>query len=347
MSKVSVNIVTCNSMRYLPELLASLREQTFRDFSVLVIDNASTDGVIEFVREEYPEVSVIRNANNNGFAGGHNQGIKYAFHGWRNEDLAHRYVLVINPDIILTPECLAKLVAAGDLVGERCGALGAKLLRVTREGDGPLSETSRSSIIDSTGLVARRSRRISDRGAGELDRSQYDGAHEVFGISGAFALYRASALEAVRIRDDYFDTAFFAYKEDADMAWRLRLAGFGARIVPESMAYHFRRVGGRDKSGMIEWLKNRRGKSSLINFYSYRNHLAMLIKNEHVINALLDLPWIVSYEIGKFFSILFFEPKTLAGVASVVKMLPELRTKRRMIMAKRRISAREMRTWLR
>lgn len=334
-------------MRYLPDLLMSLREQTFRDFSILVIDNASTDGVIEFLREHYPDVNVIRNANNSGFAGAHNQGIKYALHGWRNEGVENRYVLVTNPDIILTPDCMARIVEEADLAGERCGSLGAKLLRVTREGEEPLTETTRTSIIDSTGLLVRRGRRITDRGAGELDRGQYDDVRDVFGVSGALALLRASALAAVHMGDEYFDAAFFAYKEDADMAWRLRLAGYEARFVPDAVAYHFRRAGGTDKSGPLEWLKNYRQKSPLISFYSYRNHCALLFKNEQVIHFLRDAVWIVLYEVGKFFSLLFLEPRTLAGGVSFLKMVPELCAKRRAIMAKRRISAREMRKWLR
>ncbi len=334
-------------MRYLPDLLISLRAQTFQDFSVLVIDNASTDGMIEFLRNEHPEVSVIRNTNNTGFAGAHNQGIKYALHAWRGNDLKNRYILVTNPDIIFTPDCLLRLVEEADITGEQCASLGAKLLRVTREGEEPITVTTRTAIIDSTGLLVRRSRRVTDRGAGEVDNGQYDERREVFGVSGALALYRASALESVRVHDDYFDAAFFAYKEDADIAWRLRLAGFEACFVPSAVAYHFRRAGGRDKSGILEWLKNHRRKSPLINFYSYRNHLALLLKNEHLVNVFLDAPWIVSYEISKFISLLFLEPRTLAGIFSFFKMMPEWYAKRRAIIAKRHISAKEMRKWLR
>lgn len=344
MAKVSLHIVSWNSMTYLPALFASLAKQTFRDFSVLVIDNASTDGVIEFLRTQYPETKILRNFKNTGFAPAHNQGIKYAFAAWRNEPLEERYVLVTNPDIILTPTFLEELVARAD-TEPRTALFGGKLLKVTRTGDGPLEEDVTSKMIDSTGLRIMRNRRTVERGAGEEDRGQYDAARDVFGISGALALYRASALEAVRIGEEYFDDDFFAYKEDADLAWRLRLHGFSARYVPEAVAYHFRRAFGKEKSGLLETLRNRRTKSGAINFYSYRNHLLMLVKNEHPVNALRALPRIVWYEFLKFCTVLIFEPRTLRACVSFWRLLPRALTKRRAVMAKARVGAKEIRRW--
>lgn len=345
MPRVSVNIVTWNSMRYLPELLASLREQTFRDFSVLVIDNASTDGVIVFLRENYPEVHILRNAKNLGFSGAHNQGIKFALHSWRGETLTERYVLVTNPDIIMPPDFLAELVAAADPAGEQVGGLGGKLLRAERRGEETLVETVRTVIIDSTGLAVSRSRRVFDRGSGEIDSGQYDSEREVFGISGALALYRASALVATALGEEYFDEQFFAYKEDADLAWRMRLLGFSARYVPEAVAYHFRRTRDAHRASLVELLRRRRNKSALVNFYSYRNHLSMLVKNEHWRNLILHAPWILLYELGKLGSLLLFEPKTLGALFSFFKTLPLMLAKRWIIMTKARVPAHDIRRW--
>lgn len=331
-------------MKYLPALMASLREQTFRDFSVLVIDNASSDGAIDFLRTHYPEVVVLRNFNNLGFAGAHNQGIRYALANWRHGSPDERYVLVTNPDIILTPHFLRELIREADAMRD-VAAFGGKLLKVTRTGEGPLEETVTSSVLDTTGIRITRSRRTADRGAGEEDRGQYDDARDVFGISGALALYRARALEAVQIGEEYFDEHFFAYKEDADLAWRLQLAGFGARYVPEALAYHFRTAAGREVAGFLEQLRNRRTKSRLVNFYSYRNHLWMLVKNERVENFVRHVPWIGAYELAKFFSILFFEPATLRASFAFWRELPQMLVKRRAVMAKARVSAHEMNRW--
>ncbi|MBI4133082.1 glycosyltransferase family 2 protein [Candidatus Uhrbacteria bacterium] len=331
-------------MKYLPALMASVRGQTLRDFTVLVIDNASSDGAIEFLRAQYPEVTILRNAKNLGFSGAHNQGIRYALAAWRDAPRTLRYVLVTNPDIIFTPTFLEKMVAAADAHTD--GAVfGGKLLKVLRQGEGPLAETIETKIIDSTGLRMARSRRTTDRGAGEEDRGQYDAAHEIFGVSGALACYRASALEAVRIGEEYFDNDFFAYKEDADIAWRLRLHGFRAYYIPQALAYHFRRAYGRERAGLRELIRNRRAKSGLVNYLSYRNHLLMLVKNEQWANILLHLPWIVVYECGKLVSLLLFEPRTLRALGSFLRLVPRILVKRRTVMAKCRVRAREIRRW--
>lgn len=331
-------------MRYLPDLMKSLREQTFRDFSILVIDNASADGTIEFLREKYPETKVLRNFKNLGFAPAHNQGIKYALAMWRNEPLEECYVLVTNPDIILTPDYLKNIVACAE-AKPRTAVFGGKLLKVFRQEEDGFQENVRTDSIDSTGLVISRGRRVVDRGAGELDHNQHDSATEVFGVSGALAFYRASALEAVRCGEEYFDDNFFAYKEDVDLAWRLQLHGFGAEYVPQAKAYHFRRVAGKEKSRPLDLLKNRRQKSKLVNFYSYRNHLWMLVKNEHPRNVFLHFPWISGYELAKFGSILFFEPHLLRAGIAFWRELPKMLEKRRRVMAKSRVSAQEMRKW--
>ncbi len=346
MTQVFVNIVTWNSRPYLSDLLNSLRGQTFRDFSVLVIDNASTDGVVEFLRSDYPEVTVLRNVQNLGFAGAHNQGIKYALHHWQNESLGQRYILVTNPDIILTPQYLERLLPEAE-GRPQTASLGGKLLRIKSEGEEPLRENIPLTLIDSTGLMINRNRRVVDRGAGENDQGQYDAPGEVFGVSGALALYRASALEAARLGEEYFDEHFFAYKEDADLAWRLCRAGFENYYLPEAVAYHFRRASGKEKAWVWEMLINRRQKSALVNYYSYRNHLWLLVKNEEWLNFLLDAPWILSYEAAKLAALIFFEPKIAWQSLDFWRGLPQMLAKRQILMTKNHRPAREMRKWFR
>src|SRR5258708_5828501 len=78
MSKVSIHIVTWNSAKHLPDALASLRAQTFTDFNLIVIDNASNDESVALIREHYPEATLLRNSKNLGFSRGHNQAIALA-----------------------------------------------------------------------------------------------------------------------------------------------------------------------------------------------------------------------------------------------------------------------------
>ena len=334
--KVSVNIVTWNSLRYLPECFKSIFAQTYRDFSVLVLDNASADKSVEFLQQNYPEAKIIRNSRNLGFAGAHNQGIRFS---------QGEYVLVTNPDIIMAPDCLEKLVRELDARPGAASA-GGKLLKIKAEAsDLPYVYGEKTNLIDSVGLAVSRSRQITDRGQGEMDDGQYGRTEEVFGISGALALYRRQALETVKIGDDYFDGSLFAYKEDADLAWRLRLAGWTSLYVPSAGAYHYRGVGPGKKSGLKDTIQKRRGRPQLIRYYSYKNHLALLAKNEFSVNFAKDFPFILWYELKKFLYILFLEPSTLRGLLDFLKELPKTRKKRKMIMAGAKIKPEEMRKW--
>lgn len=333
-------------MDFLPDLLRSIFQQTYRDFSVLVIDNASTDGVEEYLRREYPQVTFLRNMRNRGFAYAHNQGIRYAIEHWSENDYSDRFVLVTNPDVILAPDYLARVMA---LVTEEptVGSYGGKLLRAFGENllDEALKETVRSDHLDSTGLHASRSRIFTDRGAGEMDTKQYDHQRKVFGISGALALYRASALKDVGLDDEYFDNDFFAYKEDVDLAWRLQTAGWQARYVPEAKAYHYRGMYGAEKAGIWQKIANRRKKSVSRNYYSTRNQLAVLIKNQDLVGYFLAGPWIAAHEAGRFVYVLFLEPKSLKAYGEIFFSWPRFWAKRRRIFKKRRIPGREIRHW--
>lgn len=344
--KIAINIVTWNSMDFLPDLLRSIQAQTWTDFSVLIIDNASTDQVEEFVRREYPNVTFLRNVKNRGFAYAHNQGIRYALEHWPADDLGNRFVLVTNPDILLAPDYLERIMGRVS-EEEMVGSYGGKLLRAFGEnlGDEILKETVCSDHLDSTGLQANRSRDFTDRGAGEMDTKQYDHLRKVFGISGALALYRASALRDIAYQDEFFDNDFFAYKEDVDLAWRLQIAGWQARYVPEARAHHYRGMFGHEKSGIFEKMANRRKKSPIRNYLSTRNHAALLIKNQDAVGAFLALPWLAAKETGRLFYVLIFEPKSLRGYWEVLKNFSRFYRKRLASFKKRRIGWRELRKW--
>jgi GT2 family glycosyltransferase len=123
--------------------------------------------------------------------------------------------------------------------------------------------------LDSTGIIMLRNQRHLDRGADEPDLGQYDRPEDVFGPSGAAALYRRAALEDVAFDGQYFDEDFFAYREDADLAWRCRLFGWTSLYVPAAVARHRRRV-----------TPERRGAlPSIINYHSVKNRFLLRINN--------------------------------------------------------------------
>ncbi len=333
-------------MRFIPELLDSIMKQTYTDFNVLVIDNASSDGVDTYIRENYPSVAVLRNAKNLGFSGAHNQGIRYALDHWDQDELGERYVLVTNPDIIMSETFLEELVARGNAQPE-AGAFGGKLYRAFGENvqDEVFRETIKSDRLDSTGLKAFKNRTFADRGAGEMDEGQYDKPEQVFGISGALVMYRGSALQGVRFEDEFFDTDFFAYKEDVDMAWRMQHLGWDAWYEPRAVAYHYRGMYGPEKMGWRQRISNRRNKSSFRSYYSNRNHWLMLWKNLTWVNGLLSFPRVFLSEAARFVYTLLFEPGNLKSFFDAVGLFPKIMQKRRLTMAARTRTSKSVRSW--
>lgn len=343
-ARVTISIVAWNSMRFLPDALASIAAQTFRDFSVVVVDNASTDRAADFLRTTYPEVAIIRNTRNRGFAHAHNQAIEYA-RAYHRKDEAEHYVLVTNPDVVLEPDFLEKLVAAADH-DAAVGAVGGMLLRMHAEGEGELREGIKTDVIDSTGIRVSRNRRITDRGAGESGQNdQLNVKGEVFGLTAALVLYRLSALEDIAYHGEYFDEDFFVYKEDIDLAWRLRLRGWKALYVPAAKAYHYRGAGVADKANPWRTFLNRRTKPRVVNFHSTKNHLFLLAKNEQWRNALIDSWRVIPYEIVKIGYIAVFETRNLGAYIAYLSKLPRMLRKRRLIMERARVPAEEIRSW--
>jgi len=331
MTKVSIQIVMWNSKQYLPFCLRSIDQQTTDDLSLLIVDNNSSDGSIQYIREVAPQIKIFQNRQNLGFSRAHNQAIQIT---------RSPYVLVLNPDIVLTPNFLERLLATIEQ-DPQIGSVSGKLLKYYFKPD-ELKEPALSDIIDSTGLQMLRSRRTFNRGEGEKDRGQYDDRPRVFGVSGAAALYRRAALENVALNGEMFDEDFFAYKEDVDLAWRLQRNGWESRYVPTAIAYHHRGAAG-DVQSDSKIIRQRKHHSRFVNGYSYSNHLSMLVKNEAVSTWLLDLPWILSYELKKFLFLLIFETSTVGSLNRFFHQLPKMRMKRRLIKQSQKVSASTLR----
>lgn len=344
MARVSINIVTWNGMRFLPEALESIEKQTFQDFNVVIVDNGSTDGTVNYIKENYPQVTMIRNVQNLGFAHGHNQAMRLATAKWPSNELSDHYVLVTNQDILLKPDFLENLISEADKFPE-VASFGGKLYKAFfSRAEDDFEETIKSDVLDSTGLTIYKSRRVVDRGAGETDQQQYDDEREVFGISGAILLLRASALQSIRYRDEFFDGDFFCYKEDIDLAWRLRLAGWGSRFVPSAIAHHYRGAYSPERSTWLKTIKARRQRSQLVNFRSFVNHYFVLIKNDYFRNILIHLPWFLFYELKKGIYSIIFEPRTLLrGKMHILKNFSLMMRKRKFVITKARVNAKEMR----
>lgn len=304
---VSCIILTYNSRSHLPTLLQSIRDQKYPRIEVIVVDNASSDDTISYLKTQQilPIDQLICNSTNEWFARGNNRGIHNA-HG--------EYIFVCNDDVVLTPTFLEILAQYLDS-HPTCGMIGGKLLKLHG------SEYRGEQLIDSAGLMRHRSYRMVNRGEQVVDHGQYDRAEEVFGITGAAMLLRREALEAVRYNNEYFDEDFIAYKEDCDLSWRIRRLGFTIWYEPKAVAYHARSVQQRS-------LQGRKNISQIVRAYSYRNHLWMLIKNIRVGEFFISIPWILPYECGKLAYILVAEWSTLRTVSTILHGIQRMIAKR-------------------
>jgi len=311
MVKVAVNLVTFNSANDIAACLESLGTQTFRDFRIHVLDNASSDDTIKALSGF--DLDLIRSQTNTGFARAHNDLIR---------SYPAEFVLVLNPDAILKPEFLQRIVAALEARPDAASATG-KLLRL----DGR--------TLDSTGIVMLRSQRHLDRGADQTDQGQFDKPEEVFGPSGAAALYRYSALQDVAFDGQFFDEDFFAYREDADLAWRFRLMGWTSIYVPAAVALHRRRVTPERRSEL----------SPIINYHSVKNRFLLRLNNMTRTLYMRDFLQISMRDAAVVGYVLLREWKSAGALFYVIRHLPRLWKKRRAIQSRKRFDGPELDRW--
>ena len=246
---VSVVILNWNTKeylrRFLPGLIASCEGL---DAEVVVADNGSTDGSMEMLAEEFPDVARIGLDRNYGFTGGYNRAL---------EKLDSDFFVLLNTDVEVSPDWLRILLKWMEEHPE-CGICGPKLLSYDERGRFEYAGAA-GGYIDVFGYPYCRGRVLKKV---EEDRNQYDTPENVMWVSGACLMIRRSLWESLGGLDD----SFFAHMEEIDLCWRAQLEGFKVQSVPESKVYH---IGGGTLSNDSPW------KLKL----NFRNNLLMLRKN--------------------------------------------------------------------
>jgi N-acetylglucosaminyl-diphospho-decaprenol L-rhamnosyltransferase len=209
---VCVIVPTYEGRHHLESLLPSLRRQTL-PHQVIVVDNASTDGTSDFLRQHWPDVQVISNPENIGFGKAANAGVAAA---------GSRTVVLLNNDTVCTPTFLERLVEALD---PRQGVVMAApvLVRLGNEGR-----------IDTAGIVVDRSLHGFDHLYGEPVEVLTSGAFDPLAPCGGAAAFDRAAFVEV----GGFDPAFFAYLEDVDLGIRCVSRGWRCRLAPTAVAVH-------------------------------------------------------------------------------------------------------------
>ncbi len=345
--KVYVHILVWNDRRYLPDLFASLERQTYKNIVIRVLDNGSTDESYQYIQEHFVHAVVARNVRNLGFAGGHNQLLRFTFEHMTEDEGADAAVLIMNADMIADAQLVERLVGALE-TDTSIDAVQPKVYRAFGEhvGDESLEETVQSDILDTTGLRVGRGWRMRDRGAGEIDKGQYDADRDIFAITGTCALIRASAIRDVLVNGEFYDGEFFAYREDCDVAWRLRFAGHRSAFVPEAKVWHYRGMYGKERASMWSRLWNRKKQRPYFAALATRNQLFVLLKNLTFVDAVLAAPWVLFHECGRCAFGLLFEPETRKLLLRAPLLIPSMLRKRKAAVALRREPASVLRKYL-
>jgi len=213
MKKVTVVIPNLNGRKYLEGCLSSLREQSFRAFDTILLDNGSSDGSVEYVRKNFPEVKVRAYRENTGFCHAVNDGILLS---------KTPFVLLLNNDTAFGPDLLKNLLSAMERGGEKVFSCCAKLVSMKE----PDKLDDAGDFVCALGWAFA-------RGKGR-DSSLYVREEECFACCAAAALYRRSILEEIGL----FDEKHFAYLEDIDIGWRARTRGYVNLFVPKAIVFH-------------------------------------------------------------------------------------------------------------
>ncbi|MBF0463833.1 MAG: glycosyltransferase family 2 protein [Nitrospirae bacterium] len=219
LKNITVIIPNYNGLVYLGDCLNSLRNQTYKSFETIVVDNGSTDGSVDFIKENFPEIRLISFNENTGFSHACNAAIKAS---------ESPFIALLNNDTEVSPQWLSALFEVMNSE-EETGMVASKIL---------LDKTT----IDSTGMLIYPDGIGRQRGRGETDAGQYDDRTEILYPSGCACLIRRKMLDDIGLLDE----DFFAYCEDVDLGLRCRIAGWGAVYSPDAVVYHkYSETGGK------------------------------------------------------------------------------------------------------
>lgn len=333
MKDTAIVIANWNGKKYLERCLAALRNQTYQNFKTIVVDNGSADDSVFFVEKNYPEVELIKLEKNTGFASANNLGIQKAL-----ADKNIKYLITLNNDTQVNKDYLENMIACVRRHPE-AGSIQPKVLNFFNK-----------NIIDSTGILVYFDASAINRGQKEKDVGQYEKEEEIFGASASAALYAREALEKVRLPNgDYFDRDYFAYYEDVDLVWRLRLAGFSSFYCPKAIVYHVHSATGKDYSPF---------KS----FHIHRNQYYNILKDLPFCFMLKSLAFMPVRYCMLLASVLWkkgpaanlaknAQEKGIARIVlrswwQIIKNFPALMRKRRFIQKNKTVKNSEIKKWL-
>lgn len=315
MADVAAALANWNGLQHIGRCLESLHKQTNPPNEIVVVDNGSTDGSKEWIRQHYPAVRLLENSHNTGYAAGYNQAIRAT---------STPFVLILNTDAFLAVDFIENATRAISAHSDAAAVTGRTFQEATNE-------------LISGGFFLRRQVRIVP---GELS----DETVEVFGVTGSVALFRRDALEALAVENQYYDEAYFCYGEDIDLAWRAQLQGWKMLSLPVAAAHH---VGSGSLDGRLRFVE----KPQLYQRHTLKNRYLTVIRNASPGILLELLPGLMLTELLLWPFLLLRQPwrvpYLLLSFADVLRLFPSTLRKRRQVQARRRVSAAHIRRYFR
>jgi GT2 family glycosyltransferase len=319
---VAVCIVTYDSAEDLPVCLAAVARQDYRPLEVVVVDCASGDESVEVARSvdvSPVPMRVLPLGENRGFAGGMNA----AFAATEAELL-----LTLNADADPAPDYVRRLVERFQESAEaRPGAVTGRLVRPP-DGAGVRR-------LDACGMYLVRTWRHLDRGSGEEDSGQLQRAERVFGATGAASLFVRRALLDVAVEGQIFDEDFFAWREDAELCFRLQERGWCVLYEPAASCVHRRRV----------LPQNRASVPAIANYHSLKNRYLLRAYHQSFGNLLRTLPFTLVRDLGAFVYVLLRERSSLPAYRWLWRNRRRIWGRRRVMFGRRTVGAGVVERW--
>lgn len=210
--KVTIVIPNYNGKHFMEPCLSSLSEQTYKNFHILVVDNASSDGSIEYMEENYPDIELIKLQKNFGFSKAVNIGIQHS---------RTPYVILLNNDTTVDTRYVEEMVKAIEK-SPKIFSVSSKMIQMYHP-----------ELIDSAGDLYTLLGWGVCRGCGR-PVSNYQKYDEIFTACAGAAIYRRSVFDEI----GYFDENHFAYLEDIDIGYRARIYGYYNMYCPTALVYH-------------------------------------------------------------------------------------------------------------
>lgn len=263
----SVLIPNWNGKHLLKKCLSSLEKQTFKDFEVIVVDNGSTDGSLNYIRRYFFSVKINSLEKNYGFARAVNEGIKISL---------GKYIFLLNNDTEVDKNCIQYLVSAANK-NKKLGFVAAKMLNFYQR-----------NVIDSTGDYIDVVGHANNIGLGEKDGDKFNKEGPIFLATGGGGLFKREVFEEV----GYLDEDYFAYFEDVDLCLRAQLRGVKGWYEPKAKIYHIHKATSRKNPGFLEYLQFRNMTQTIIKDFPWAlikkdfNWLKILLVNLNTIRYL-------------------------------------------------------------